>query len=235
MDQIVVGDYDELSKKAADFVINKIKDKPNTILGLATGSTPIGLYKNLINKYKKGSISFASVRSFNLDEYCGLEVGHEQSYKYFMNQNLFNHINIDKANTYFPTCEQEEGGYDQAIQEAGGIDLQILGIGRNGHIGFNEPGSSFDSKTRVVDLAPSTIKDNARFFSDTKDVPRQAMTMGLKTIMETKEVLLLASGENKKEAVQKLLHADASEELPASVLQNHKNVTIIVDDKARAD
>lgn len=232
MEKIIVDDYEELSKRAADLVIDRINENPNLVLGLATGSTPVGLYKKLVKKYRSGKISFAAVKSFNLDEYCGLEDGHEQSYKYFMNENLFDHVDIKKSNIFFPGCGQKEGEYDRFIQKAGGIDLQILGIGRNGHIGFNEPGSPFDSQTRVIKLTKSTIKDNARFFTAAENVPRQAMTMGLKTIMEAKEVLLLASGENKKEAVHRLLHEAASDELPASVLQDHNKVTVMVDEEA---
>jgi glucosamine-6-phosphate deaminase len=232
MDEIVVGGYQELSDRAADFVVERLKEKPNLVLGLATGSTPVGLYQNLAKEYKRGKVSFKSVTTFNLDEYCGLGSNDSQSYGVFMDENLFNHIDVNRDNVFFPACDQREGQYDLKIKEAGGIDLQILGIGRNGHIGFNEPGSSFSSRTRVVELAESTVKDNARFFTDSKDVPRKAVTMGLATIMEAKEVLLLASGEKKKEAVYRLLHKGESEELPASVLRHHRNAIVIVDSEA---
>jgi len=234
MERTVVKDYEELSRVAADLVVARMKEKADLKLGLATGSTPLGLYGNLVKAYQAGEVSFMEVKTFNLDEYCGLSSDDTQSYQHFMDEHLFGLVDVDRANINWPSCEQADGRYDEAIREAGGVDLQVLGIGSNGHVGFNEPGSALDSKTRIVELADSTRQDNARFFADLDEVPRRAATMGLATIMAAKEILLLASGEGKKEAVRGLLRGAITEGLPASVLQRHSKVSVIVDEKASA-
>ncbi len=226
-----------MSQKAAAYIIDKVRVKPNLKLGLATGGTPIGTYQNLIKDHQEHGTSYQQVVTFNLDEYIGISSDHENSYRFYMNDHLFNHIDIPIGQTFIPNgnadnIEAECVRYEQLIQHYGGIDLQILGIGSNGHIGFNEPGTSFHSKTHVIDLAPSTIKANARFFSSLAEVPTKAITMGISTIMNSKEILLLVSGENKKEAMKKLSTGEISESFPASVLRNHSNVTIMVDQAA---
>ncbi|MDI6643059.1 MAG: glucosamine-6-phosphate deaminase [Candidatus Hodarchaeaceae archaeon] len=231
----VAKDYDEMSKRAAKLIADSIKNKPNIILGLATGGTPVGCYKELIRMHKEEGLDFSKVVSFNLDEYVGLPSTHPQSYRYFMDENLFRHVNIKMENTHVPdglsdnpekTCKE----FEEAIKRAGGIDLQLLGIGSNGHIAFNEPGSPFNSRTRVVSLSEQTIKDNARFFKSIDEVPRQAISMGIETIMEAREIVLLASGEGKADAVAKSLEGPITTEVPASVLQKHPNCTFILDE-----
>ncbi|MDI6884031.1 MAG: glucosamine-6-phosphate deaminase [Hadesarchaea archaeon] len=235
MKVFVAKDYDEMSKRAAKLIANSIRNKPNIILGLATGGTPMGCYKELIRMYKEEGLDFSKVVSFNLDEYVGLPSTHSQSYRYFMDENLFRHVNIKMENTHVPdglsddpekTCKE----FEEAIKRAGGIDLQLLGIGSNGHIAFNEPGSPFNSRTRVVSLSEQTIKDNARFFKSIDEVPRQAISMGMETIMEAREIVLLASGEGKADAVAKSLEGSITTEVPASVLQKHPNCTFILDE-----
>ena len=201
----------------------------------STGSTPEGVYKLLVEAYNKKEVSFKNVKSYNLDEYVGLEETHNQSYRYFMNSHLFNHIDIKLENTHIPSNKDDENNleiYDQKIKEAGGIDIQILGIGSNGHIAFNEPGTSFNSNTHIVTLKESTISDNSRFFNSIDEVPKQAITMGLNSIMQAKRIILIAFGKNKQEAIYKMMALDPSEELPASILQNHPNVTIYCDEDA---
>lgn len=226
--------YEEMSQHAARMIAERIKAKPNLVLGLATGSTPVGTYQELVRLHKEEGLDFSQVRSFNLDEYLGIAGDHDQSYRYFMNTNLFDHINIDKANTRVPdgtaadpaaSCQQ----YEEDIKAAGGIDFQVLGIGGNGHIAFNEPGSSRDSRTRVVDLDDATIEANSRFFDSIDDVPKQAISMGMATIMETKEVILLANKANKADAIVKTIEGPVTEEVPASLLQEHPNVTFMVE------
>lgn len=240
MKVIKVKDYDELSKVAADYFIEKIKKDPSMTLGLATGSTPIGMYQYLIKDHKENQTSYENIITFNLDEYIGLDESNKNSYKYFMNDQLFHHINIDPANVHIPNgktdnSERECELYEEKIKEKGGIDLQLLGIGANGHIGFNEPGTSFKSRTHVVKLAEKTRSDNARFFEKIEDVPTHAITMGIQTIMESKEIVLLASGEGKRETIKRLLTGPISEDFPASCLHNHPNVTVIVDEEALGD
>ncbi|WP_040204336.1 glucosamine-6-phosphate deaminase [Neobacillus jeddahensis] len=237
MNIIEVKDYAEMSQKAAEYIIEKVCKSPTLNMGLATGGTPIGTYENLIADFKKNSTSYRDVTTFNLDEYVGLSGDNENSYRYFMDDHFFNHIDIKKDNTNVPCgdgndLEEECSRYEQLIAKHGGIDLQVLGIGSNGHIGFNEPGTSFNTKTHVIDLAPSTIKANARFFNRVEDVPTKAITMGIATIMKSKEILLLVSGASKKEAMSKLLTENVSESFPASVLKNHPCVTIIADKAA---
>ncbi len=235
---IAAENYLTLSRLAANFIIDKIKDKPELVIGLATGSTPIGTYKELIKAYEKNNVSFKRVTSVNLDEYIGLTPAHPNSYHSFMKEKLFNKINLPVNQRFIPSglsgnVKQECARYEELIKTLGGIDLQILGIGRNGHIGFNEPGTSFDTRTHLVELTPSTQEANARFFDARAEVPKQAITMGIQTIMESREILLLASGRKKAEAVSRLLSSKkADEDFPASVLNRHDKVTLIADNEA---
>lgn len=236
MKVIKVKDYDELSLVASNIIINLVRDNPKAILGLATGSSPIGLYKNLIKAYQAGEVSFKDVKTFNLDEYCNIPRDHEQSYYTFMNQNLFKHIDIPEANVHIPSTEGDDlqalcKQYNDLLNKHE-IDLQLLGIGGNGHIGFNEPGTSFASETSVIELAEKTRQDNKRFFSSIDEVPRYAITMGIKNIMNAKEILLIASGKNKANAINMLVNGEVTEAFPASVLQRHPNVTVVVDEEA---
>ena len=231
--------YEDLSKHAAELVSDQIRMKPDSVLGLATGSSPVGLYKELIRMHQEEDLDFANVTSFNLDEYLGLNPEHAQSYRTFMNQNLFDHINIEIVRTHVPSGIAEDIAamalsYEKAIHNAGGIDLQILGIGSDGHIAFNEPGSALDSRTRVVDLEEQTIRDNARFFESIDDVPRQAITMGVGTILEAREIILVANGEGKSAAVSDAVQGDISTQCTASALQNHSKITFILDKAAAA-
>jgi len=226
-----------MSRKAAHLFVGQILQKPDSVLGLATGSTPVGLYKELIKFYNEGMIDFRNVIAFNLDEYLGLQPDHTQSYAKFMKDNLFEHINLDSGNYHIPSgtatdFEAECDRYESLIAQAGGIDLQILGIGRNGHIGFNEPDIKFEAITHVVELDDQTISDNARFFDNIEAVPKKAISMGIKTIMQSRGIILLASGHEKAEAVAGMVSGKITPELPASVLQLHPNVTIIVDEAA---
>lgn len=237
MNIIVVKDYNEMSRKAAHLFVGQILQKPDSVLGLATGSTPVGLYKELIKFYKEGMIDFRSVMAFNLDEYLGLKPDHAQSYAKFMQDNLFEHINMQSEKYHIPSgtatdFEAECDRYEDLIAQAGGIDLQILGIGRNGHIGFNEPDIKFEAITHVVQLDEQTISDNARFFNNIEEVPKKAISMGIKTIMQSRGIILLASGQEKADAVAGMVSGKITPELPASVLQLHPNVTIIVDEAA---
>src|SRR5690606_12240290 len=237
MEVISVKDYDGMSEEAASILVERINRLDNPVLGLATGSTPEGLYKRLIEEYKQGNVSFKNVKSFNLDEYVGLEKNDPNSYYYFMKEKLFDHVDISLENVRDPNgvasdLQQECKDHEAAIQASGGIDVQLLGIGANGHIGFNEPGTPFSSKTQVVDLDESTIEANSRFFDSIEDVPTQAVSMGIETIMNSKEILLLVSGAGKAEALDRLINGDVTEDLPASVLKNHPNVTVIADDAA---
>lgn len=234
---IVVDNYEEMSKKAAVMVASQIHLDPKSILGLATGSTPIGMYKALIDMYKNDELDFSEVTSFNLDEYYGLEPSNNQSYAYFMNENLFKYINIDRSKVYIPNglakdVEKECHEYDFLIDSMGGIDIQILGIGSNGHIGFNEPDINFEARTHLVELDEQTIKDNARFFDSIEAVPTKAISMGIKTIMQSKKIVLLASGANKAEAIRKTIEGKITSDLPASILQIHKDVVFILDKEA---
>ncbi len=224
--------YEEMSHEAAKILAAQIVLKPNAVLGLATGSSPIGLYDQLIEWNKKGELDFSQIRSINLDEYCGLDGDNDQSYRYFMDTHLFNHVNIDKANTNVPNGKAadyaaEGARYDALIEQMGGIDIQLLGIGPDGHIGFNEPDEFFTKETHVVDLDPSTIEANARFFASADDVPRQAVTMGMGGIMGAKKILLIASGASKKEILEKALFGPITPEVPASLLQLHPDVTVV--------
>ncbi len=230
-----VDNYEILSEKAAEVIANVIKSKPDCVLGLATGSSPVGTYKKLIEMNKSGELDFSKVSSINLDEYEGLDGEHNQSYRYFMNDNLFDHINIDKANTFVPNgkasdVEAECKAYDDRIYEKG-IDIQVLGIGVDGHIGFNEPDKFFTKETHRVVLDESTIQANARFFESADDVPKTALTMGMGGIMSAKKIILVANGANKKEIVEKAFFGPITPEVPASILQLHNDVTVIYSEK----
>lgn len=234
---IKVSDYEDMSKKAASLIGAQVILNPDCVLGLATGSTPVGTYKNLIDGYEAGNLDFADVTSVNLDEYRGLSGDNEQSYRYFMNQNLFYYINIDPDNTFVPDGEEISSekaclDYEEIIASVGGIDLQLLGLGHNGHIGFNEPSGDFPVVTHCVDLAESTIEANTRFFEKSDDVPRQAYTMGIGTIMKSKKILVLVSGEGKADILHKVICGPVTPLVPASVLQLHADVTIIADEAA---
>lgn len=229
--------YETMSRKAADILAAQIQLKPNCVLGLATGTTPIGAYQGLIKKYESGSLDFSEVRTYNLDEYRGLTHEDPQSYHYFMNDQLFNHVNIDPANVHVPDGANTDADaacadYDRMVAEAGYCDLQLLGIGRNGHIGFNEPADEFSKGTHCVDLTESTIEANSRLFEKEEDVPRQAYTMGTQTIMNARCILVVANGENKAQAVRDMCFGPIVPTCPASILQLHPNVFVVCDDAA---
>ncbi|MGI6651211.1 MAG: glucosamine-6-phosphate deaminase [Limnochordia bacterium] len=236
MNVIVVNNFNRMSEEAAKLLVAQVRTKPGSVLGLATGSTPLGVYK-LLAEYHQAGVDFSRVITFNLDEYIGLAPDHPQSYRYYMEENLFSKINIKQENTHVPSgiapdLEAECRRYEEAIRQAGGIDLQLLGIGSNGHIGFNEPGTPFDSTTQIVDLTESTIRDNSRFFDSPDEVPTQAVSMGIKSIMQAKSIVLIASGGSKADAVCAAVHGPVTPEVPASVLQLHPSVTIVVDQAA---
>lgn len=229
-------DYDECSKVAADVFVEAIKANPEIILGLATGSSPIGIYKNLIKNYEEGNISFKNVRTYNLDEYVGISRENDQSYYYFMHDNLFNHVDIVEENVHVPYAY--EGAYAESCKayteelKKVSVDIQLLGIGANGHIGFNEPGTSFDQETFIVELTEKTREDNKRFFASIDDVPTHAITMGIADIMRAKKIVLIACGENKAEAVKMLLSEQVTTDFPASALHNHNDVIVVIDEAA---
>ncbi len=232
MNFIKVESYEKLSTLAADIIADVVKNKNNAVLGLATGSSPLGTYARLIEKYNKGELDFKNVTSVNLDEYVGLDGSNDQSYRYFMNKNLFQYINIDIEKTFVPNgcvedLDAEGESYDKMIEELGGTDIQLLGIGLDGHIGFNEPDEFFTKETHVVKLDESTIEANSRFFQSKDEVPKQAITMGMYSIMQAKKVLLIANGKNKKEIVEKAFFGPITPMVPASILQLHKDVTVI--------
>lgn len=230
-------DYVDMSRKAANVLSAQIIMKPDCVLGLATGSSPIGTYNQLIEWYKKGDLDFSEVTTVNLDEYKGITKENDQSYYYFMHHHLFSHVNIDVNKTYLPDGMAEDAAtecarYDKLIQSLGGIDLQLLGMGHNGHIGFNEPGEAFDKGTHCVALQPSTIEANKRFFASADDVPKFAYTMGIKTIMQAKKILIIVSGEDKSDIVKKAFFGPITPEVPASILQLHNNVVLVADEAA---
>ena len=229
---IIAENYEKMSRAAADLIAAQILVKPNCVLGLATGSTPIGAYENLVKRYENGELDFSAVTSVNLDEYCGLDETNDQSYRYFMNDHLFNHVNISKEKTFVPNgmaedYEAEGKRYDALIDSLGGIDRQLLGIGHNGHIGFNEPADHFPVGTHPVALNEKTIQANARFFATIDDVPKSAITMGIRAIMQAKKVLLIAGGADKAEILKKALLGPVTPEVPASILQLHGDLTVI--------
>ena len=232
-------DYKDMSRKAANIISAQVIMKPNCVLGLATGSTPIGTYDQLVEWYNKGDLDFSEVTTVNLDEYKGLPRTNDQSYYYFMHQHLFDRVNIDPERTNVPNgmepdAEKECGRYEELIRSLGGVDLQLLGLGHNGHIGFNEPGEAFEKETHCVDLTERTIEANKRFFASADDVPKQAYTMGIKTIMQAKKILIVVNGENKADIVERAFFGPVTPEVPASILQLHNDVTLVGDEEALA-
>jgi glucosamine-6-phosphate deaminase len=230
-------DYKDLSRKAANIISAQVIMKPDCVLGLATGSSPVGTYRQLIDWYNKGDLDFSSVKTVNLDEYKGLTKDNDQSYYYFMYNNFFKDININMENTNIPDgtepdSKKECDRYNQVIADLGGIDLQLLGLGHNGHIGFNEPDAAFEKMTHCVDLTPSTIEANKRFFASADEVPKQAYTMGIKTIMQAKKILLIVSGGEKAQILRDVLLGPVTPHVPASILQLHNDVTIVADEAA---
>lgn len=237
MEVTIVSNYDEMSKLSSRIIAKEIRKKNDLVLGLPTGGTPIGAYKELVRMHKEEGLDFSKVKSFNLDEYLGLSPLDKNSYNYFMHENLFKHININPENVYIPQGnikdpEQFCKWYEELIKKAGGIDLQILGIGSDGHIAFNEPGSSFASRTRIKKLANQTIKNNARFFDKIEDVPRFAITMGVGTILEAKKILLIANGKKKADVCAKFIEGPVTSQITASALQLHSYVKVILDKEA---
>ena len=234
---VCTKDYDDMSRKAANIIGAQVVSKPNCVLGLATGSTPIGTYARLVEGYENGDLDFSQVTSVNLDEYKGITKDNDQSYYYFMNDNLFQHVDINKERTFLPDgtepdSEKACAAYNEIIHSVGGIDLQLLGLGHNGHIGFNEPADHFTLETNCVDLQESTIKANQRFFASYDDVPKQAYTMGIKTIMQAKKVLVVVSGADKAEIVKKAFFGPVTPQVPASILQLHSDVVLVADEAA---
>ena len=230
-------DYKDMSRKAANIISAQVIMKPNCVLGLATGSTPIGTYDQLVEWYNKGDLDFSEVTTVNLDEYKGLPRTNDQSYYYFMHQHLFDRVNIDPERTNVPNgmepdAEKECGRYEELIRSLGGVDLQLLGLGHNGHIGFNEPGEAFEKETHCVDLTESTIEANKRFFASADEVPRQAYTMGIGTIMQAKKILIIVSGEDKADIVRDAFFGSVTPRVPASILQMHSDVTLVADEAA---
>jgi glucosamine-6-phosphate deaminase len=237
MQLYMAEDSKALASMAADIIQQTIVHKPNCVLGLATGSTPIVTYQELIKRYKDGQMDFSQVKSFNLDEYYGLEPDHPQSYHAFMYEQLFQHINITAANIHIPSGTPENieeycKEYEQSIKDSGGIDIQLLGIGKNGHIGFNEPSKELETSTHLVRLTEGTIEANARFFATKEEVPQYAITMGIGSIFAAKKIILLAHGEEKAKIIHKLFETGITTDIPASILRLHPNVTILVDQKA---
>lgn len=234
---IIEEDYEAMSKKAALLVASQINLKPNAVLGLATGETPLGMYRQLIKMYRKGEIDFSEVITFNLDEYYRLSPDNPRSYHYYMQENFFNHINIHPGNTHLPDgmaadIDEECSRYEEMIRQNGGIDLQILGVGSNGHIGFNEPAERLNVTTHLVSLTEETIRANSRFFNSPDDVPRKAVSVGIATILKARRIILLASGRNKARAIKKTVNGYVDTKVPSSLLQTHPEVTLIIDQEA---
>lgn len=234
---IATDSYYQMSRVAANIISAQVIMKPNCVLGLATGSTPVGTYEQLIRWYEKGDLDFSQVSSINLDEYKGLSPENDQSYRYFMNTNFFDHINIRKERTHVPDGLEPDSAracheYNKIITDCGGIDLQLLGLGLNGHIGFNEPGAAFEKETHCVDLSESTIRANSRFFASMDEVPKQAYTMGIKTIMQARKILIVVNGQNKAQIVKDAFFGPVTPKVPASVLQLHNDVTLVGDREA---
>lgn len=239
MNLMIASDYDDMSLKAANLILAQVTMKPDSVLGLATGSTPIGTYQQLIERFHAGDVDFSRVRTVNLDEYRGLTREDPQSYYYFMQEHLFSHINIAPDASFIPDGMNDDvqavcDAYEETIRGLGGVDLQLLGLGNNGHIGFNEPGEVFEKETHCVDLAQSTIEANARFFASVDDVPTQAYTMGIQTIMNAKKILVIVNGAGKAEILKKAFYGPVTPEVPASILQMHPDVTVIADETACA-
>lgn len=237
MRMICTKNYEEMSLQVAELLAAQVVLKPESVLGLATGSTVIGAYQRLTEKYQNGGLDFSRIRTVNLDEYVGLPPAHEQSYRYFMNRNLFDHINIDKEKTHVPNGvaadpEAECARYERLIEELGGIDLQLLGLGKTCHIGFNEPADRFETVTHVARLDQQTIRDNSRFFASIDEVPKRAITMGVRTIMRAKRIVLAVNGEGKADALAAALQGDVTPAVPGSILQMHPNVIVVADEAA---
>ena len=240
MQIIRAKDYEDMSRKAANIISAQILMKPDCVLGLATGSTPIGAYAQLVKRCQKEDLDFSKITTVNLDEYKGLDRDNEQSYYYFMNQNLFCKVNIDLSRTFLPDGTESDSDkacrdYDKIIEEAGGADLQLLGLGHNGHIGFNEPGDEFVAKTHCVDLTESTIKANQRFFASIDEVPKQAYTMGIQTIMQAKKILVVVNGADKAAIVKEAFFGRITPKVQASVLQLHRDVILVADEAALSE
>ncbi len=240
MKLIVAENYEELSQKAAELIMQQVNEKKNSVLGLATGSTPVGAYKKLIEFYQQGKVDFSGISTINLDEYKGLKPDNDQSYRYFMNHNLFDHVNIRKECTNVPDGTEQDSkkacmNYDSLIEKSGGIDLQLLGLGHNGHIGFNEPDKVFSKGTHCVKLTESTINANSIYFPTMKDVPKEAYTMGIGSIMSAEKILIIVSGKSKAPIIRKILTGDILPEIPASALLLHRNCTMIVDRDAYSE
>ena len=234
---LVCKDYNEVSQKAAQMILSQITLKPNCVLGLATGSTPIGMYENLVTMYQQGLVDFSEVQTFNLDEYLSISPTNEQSYHYFMNEYLFNHVNIDKNHIHIPngmadSMQEECIRYEQLIKDVGGIDIQVLGIGHNAHIGYNEPTINFEKGTHIVELDESTRQANARFFNHIDEVPKYAITMGTGSIFKSRKIMLLATGTSKAQAIHDMVYGKVQPEVPASILQFHHDVVLILDEEA---
>lgn len=230
-------DYNDMSRKAANLISAQILLKPNCVLGLATGSTPLGTYRQLVEQYNQGDLDFSEITTVNLDEYKGLTHDNSQSYYYFMNENLFSKVNINKSKVFLPDGTEPDSEtacqkYNEILHAVGVIDLQLLGLGHNGHIGFNEPADFFTTETHCITLSERTIQANARFFATAEEVPRQAYTIGIKTIMSTEKVLVVISGEDKADIVKKAFFGPITPQVPASILQLHRNAVIIADEAA---
>jgi glucosamine-6-phosphate deaminase len=236
MELIVTASYEDMSRRAADRMAACIASKPACVLGLATGSTPLGLYGCLAADHAAGTLSFAEVTTFNLDEYCGLEGTHPQSYRYFMDENLFGKVDVDPARTHLPSNSGDDPAtYDRAIEAAGGVDLQLLGLGHNGHIGFNEPAGDFAAHTHRVTLAQRTREANSRLFASIDEVPTEAVTMGVGTIMRARAILLVVSGADKASILKQVVEGPVTPNVPASILQFHPNVTVVADEAAASE
>lgn len=236
---VKAADYYDMSRKAANILSAQVILFPSSVLGLATGSTPLGVYRQLIEWYRKGDLDFSRAHTVNLDEYVGLQPDHPQSYRHYMDENFFSQINIDRARTHVPDgvatdLAAECSRYDQIIDSLGGIDLQLLGLGHDGHIGFNEPGQAFEKMTHVVQLSDLTIEANARFFADSGEVPRQAVTMGIKSIMQAKKLVIIVSGGDKADILHRVVHGPVTPEIPGSIIQLHPDATIVADAAALA-
>lgn len=234
---IIRKDYQEASVEAARLIADRLLKKPDLVLGLATGSTPLGLYRELTRMHVEDGLDFSKVTTFNLDEYIGLPPAHSQSYHYFMRESLFDHVNVDARNIYIPNGMTHDvdafcDWYEAQMRIAGGLDLQVLGIGSNGHIAFNEPGSSLGSRTRIKTLTERTVRDNARFFTNKSEVPRYAITMGIGTIMDARELVLIASGESKAEAIRAAVEGPITAMVPASIIQMHRRAYVVLDEAA---
>lgn len=234
---LVCKDYEELSRKSAEIIVSQVNQKKDSVLGLATGGTPVGMYQELVKSYREGKVDFGKVITFNLDEYYGVDPKNVNSYHYYMNTNFFDHVNIDRKNINIPNgmskdIEKECREYDEKIQSLGGIDLQILGVGLNGHIGFNEPAKELMSTTHITDLTKETINANARFFEDISQVPTKAITVGMATILRSKKIVVLINGKNKSKIFEKIIGKKITTQIPATLLQLHPDVTIVVDEQA---